>query len=220
MKLAATVLDAQLGGAPHRTPRYVYHRTRQLLYERSHPQDPWLTPEAIRLLSSMLRPTDRGVEYGSGRSTAWFAARVAELTSVEHDPAWYATVSARLKALGLGNVDYILEPQDQPDELGDTSSYARTAQGFADASVDFVLIDGQYRDHTARLMMPKIKPGGLLIIDNVNWFLPSATLAPASRSLADGPRGPVWRQVAADLADWRRIWTDSGVWNTAIFVRP
>ena len=63
----------------HRTPRYVYHRTRQLFYERAHPADPWLTPAAIGLLATLLRPADTGAEFGSGRSTLWFAARVAEL---------------------------------------------------------------------------------------------------------------------------------------------
>ena len=71
----------------HRTPRYVYHRTRQLCYERAHPDEPWLTPAAIGLLATLLRPADTGAEFGSGRSTLWFAARVAALTSVEHDTA-------------------------------------------------------------------------------------------------------------------------------------
>jgi predicted O-methyltransferase YrrM len=162
----------------HRTPRYVYHRVRLALYERAHPDDPWLTPRAIRLLESLLRPVDRGLEFGSGRSTVWFAGRVAELTSVEHDQRWYESVSATLRQRGLGNVDYILTPQDRPTELGDRSAYARVALAFADESLDFALVDGAYRDHTAKFVLPKIKPGGLLIIDNVNWYLPSRSRAP------------------------------------------
>ena len=82
----------------HRTPRYIYHRTRLMCYEVTHPSYPCLSPDAIRLLASMLRASDQGcVEFGSGFSTAWFAARVGQLTSVESDKRWYATVSAMLE---------------------------------------------------------------------------------------------------------------------------
>jgi predicted O-methyltransferase YrrM len=204
----------------HRTPRYVVDRVRQLRYERSHPGDPWLTPEAIRLLASLLRRSDRGLEFGSGRSTVWLAERVHQLTSVEHDERWHATVSGTLRARGLENVDYVLAPRDEPDEHGDRSRYTRTALRFGAESIDFALIDGMYRDHTASLVMPRIRPGGLLIIDNVNWYLPSGSRAPNSRTAAQGPAGRVWAQIAESLADWRTIWTTSGVWDTAVFVKP
>jgi predicted O-methyltransferase YrrM len=199
----APALSRVLG---HRTPRYLYNRTRQLIYERGHADAPWLTPAAIGLLESLLRPADRGVEFGSGRSTAWFARRVAALTSVEHDERWYETVTATLRARGLRNVDYILAPGDQPVERGDES-------------IDFALVDGHYRDYSAKFILPKIKPGGMLIIDNVNWYLPCQSKAPNSRTAALGPQTPVWGEVAAELAGWRSIWTSSGVWDTAIFIK-
>jgi predicted O-methyltransferase YrrM len=203
----------------HRTPRYVYHRTRQVLYERAHPADPWLTPSAISLLATLLRPADTGAEFGSGRSTLWFAARVAALTSVEHDIRWHETVTARLKEHGLSNVDYILAPDDQPMERGGDSAYARTALAFPDASLDFALVDGHYRDYSAQFIMPKIKPGGILIVDNVNWYLPCRSKAPNSRTAELGPATDVWAAVWRQLARWRTIWTSSGVWDTAIFIK-
>jgi predicted O-methyltransferase YrrM len=204
----------------HWTPRYIYHRTRQMLYERGHGDDPWLTPAAIRLLESLLRPADRGAEFGSGRSTIWFAERVAALTSVEHDEQWYESVSAKLKERRLANVDYILSQPDQPVEFGDQSTYARIALGFPNSGLDFALVDGHYRDYTARFILPKIKSGGILVIDNVNWYLPSESRAPNSRTRALGPNGKIWTEVAGELAQWRSIWTSSGVWDTAIFIRP
>jgi predicted O-methyltransferase YrrM len=204
---------------PHRTPRYVYNRTRQLRYERSHPDAPWLTPAAIGLLGPLLRPADRGAEFGSGRSTVWFASRVAALTSVEHDPRWHAIVAARLEDRGLRNVDYILAPEDQPMERGGDSAYARTALGFADESLDFALVDGHYRDYSAKFILPKLRPGGMLIIDNVNWYLPCESKAPNSRTQAAGPVTAVWTEVWRQIRDWRTIWTSSGVWDTAIFIK-
>ena len=203
----------------HRTPRYIYRRTRQLFYERSHPDHPWLTPAAIRLLSRLLRPCDLGAEFGSGRSTLWFAARIAGLTSVEHDPQWHGMVSTRLKERGLSNVEYILAPGDQPVERGGESAYARAALAFGDASLDFALVDGRYRDYCAKYILPKIKPGGMLIIDNVNWYLPCHSKAPNSRTVTAGPAPGAWAEVWRELAGWRTIWTSSGVWDTAIFIR-
>jgi predicted O-methyltransferase YrrM len=217
-----TLADVQIGvnGKAHWTPRYVYHRVRLLSHDRRNSGDPWLTPEANRLLSSLLRPSDRGAEFGSGRSTLWFAERVAHLTSVEHDPHWYDIVSRQLSERKLANVDYRLEPRDAPEEHGGRSGYARAALRFPDASVDFTLIDGAYRDHTASYMLAKLRPGGLLIIDNVNWYLPSASSSPNSRSHRAGPEGAVWSEVFAELTAWRSIWTTSGVTDTAIFFKP
>ena len=217
---AMTAPASRPSARSHRTPRYIYDRTRQMLYERAHPDDPWLTPAAVRLLSTLLRPADRGAEFGSGRSTLWFAARVAALTSVEHDVRWHEAVAARLKERGLRNVDYILAPADQPMDRGGDSAYARTALAFPDASLDFALIDGHYRDYSAKLIMPKVKPGGMLIIDNANWYLPCQSKAPNSRTAELGPAAGVWAGVWRELAGWRTIWTSSGVWDTAIFIKP
>jgi predicted O-methyltransferase YrrM len=204
----------------HWTPLYAYNRIRLMQCERAHPDDPWLTPESVRLLTSMLRPSDRGVEFGSGRSTIWFAERVGHLTSVEHCEEWYTTVSNTLKRRELTNVDYILAPRDQPDELGGNSAYTRTARAFADESIDFALVDGLYREHVTKLVMPKVRTGGFIIVDNANWFLPSRTRSPSSRTFQLGPNGPVWADLAKDLAGWRSIWTSSGVTDTAIFLKP
>jgi len=60
----------------------------------------------------------------------------------------------------------------------------------------------------------------MLIIDNVNRYLPCLSKAPSSRRPALGPVTPVWAEVADGLRGWRTIWTSSGVTDTAIFIRP
>src|SRR5260370_40760647 len=140
--------SAPLRRMAHGAARYIYHRTRQMLYERRHGDAPWLTPAAIRLLESLLRPEDRGAEFGSGRSTIWFAERVAALTSVEHDEQWYEAISAKLKERRLANVDDILARPDKPAELGGQSTYARPTLGFLDAGLAFPLLDSPPPDHT------------------------------------------------------------------------
>jgi len=204
----------------HWTPRYVWDRTREMRYCRRHPDHPWLTPRANEILATMLRPMDAGIEYGSGRSTRWLATRIAHLTSVEHDEDWHTDVSAALRAGGLLNVDYRLRPRDVPEDRGDESAYVRVSSEFADRSLDFALVDGAYRDFCVRSVLPKLKSGGLLVIDNANWFLPSHSRSPRSRTVAQGPAGPVWSQVQRTLSTWRTIWTCSGVWDTALYVKP
>jgi predicted O-methyltransferase YrrM len=203
----------------HWTPRYIRARAREILYQRLHPDAPWLTPEAVRLLDSMLRPSDIGAEFGSGRSTSWLARRCAHLTSVEHDEAWYATVSAALAADGIARVDYQYHPSDKPDAPGDRSAYVRVAQCLNDESIDFALVDGLYRDYVTLFLLPKIKPGGMLIIDDAHRYLPSQSMSPLSLRPPAAPANAGWRQVAATLAGWRRIWTSNGVSDTAIFVK-
>jgi predicted O-methyltransferase YrrM len=221
MTLRTIMIPRQIRGRTigHWTPRYIRARVRQALYQRAHPEVPWLTPEAIRLLDSMLRPSDIGAEFGSGRSTLWLARRCAHLTSTEHDEAWYARVSGTLAGEGITHVDYQCHPRDEPDATGDRSAYAQVAQFLGDESIDFALVDGLYRDYVTLFLLPKIRPGGMLIIDNVNRYLPSLTMSPASLLPPAAPATAAWEQAAAALAGWRRIWTSNGVWDTAIFVK-
>ncbi len=220
MALRTATTHRQIRGRTvrHWTPRYIRARARQALYNRAHPDDPWLTPEAIRLLDSMLHSSDIGAEFGSGRSTLWLAQRCAHLTSVEHDEAWHARVSAALAGKRITNVDFHCHPRDVP-EPGERSTYAQAARVFEEQSIDFALVDGLYRDYVTFFLLPKIRPGGMLVIDNVNRYLPSLTRSPASLRPSATPATAAWEQVATALAGWRRIWTSNGVSDTAIFVK-
>lgn len=204
----------------HWTPRYVISRARDKLYSVSHPNMPWLTPQANAILSTMLRASDRGMEFGSGRSTLWLARGVGHLTSVEHNRDWYRSVSQRLEADGIQNVDYLFVAPDTSPQLATQSEYARTVLRFAEAALDFVLVDGIFRDACVKLSLDKLRPGGLLILDNVNRYLPSNSRSPGSRTPSLGPASAVWSDIARTLEPWRRIWTSSGIADTAIFVKP
>src|SRR6266704_4384846 len=90
----------------HWTPRYIYDRLNQIVYQRKHPDAPWLGHEMVRILEDWLMPDDRGFEWGSGRSTIWFAKRVRSLVSVEHNSDWSRWVNAELRARSVKNVEY------------------------------------------------------------------------------------------------------------------
>ncbi len=203
----------------HWTPRYLYDRAANLLYQKLHPGDPWLTPPAIRVLDGALERRFWGLEFGSGRSTLWLARRVGRLISVEHDPLWYEKVKKNLAYYEIGNVDYHLVPRD-PDDAPPPPAYVRVADLVPDGELDFALVDGIYRDLCVLAVLPKLRRGGFVVIDNINRYLPSASRAPYSRRPEDGPAGEGWRQVAERLAGWKVFWSSNGVFDTAIYYKP
>lgn len=199
----------------HLTPRYIMNRSSLRWHERSHPAEPWLTPDAVRILHTALRPEDIGLEWGSGRSTLWLAGHLGHLTSVEHDPHWHEKVARQLREANAENVTYELRPT-----TGDADSqYVAIVSGFEDASLDFALVDGALRDHCTAAVLPKIAAGGLLCIDNANWFFDHPTRSPTSRT-GRGALTESWGDCWDVLTRWRMIWTTSGVTDTAIWLRP
>ena len=72
----------------------------------------------------------------------------------------------------------------------------------------------------ALAVLPKLRSGALLIVDNANWFLPSASRAPSSRGLTDSPLSPTWEQFAIAVSGWEMQWTENGVADTAIWTAP
>jgi predicted O-methyltransferase YrrM len=204
----------------HLTPRYVAYRVKEIIYQRTFPDHPWLTRTANQILASLLRSGDVGLEFGSGRSTLWFAKRVRHLTSVEHNLRWYQDITGKLKEANLHNVDYLLKPAREQEGQAMDAPYVMVMDGFSPNSIDFVLVDGVYRSYCALRSIPILRPGGFLIIDNVNWFLPSSSVSPNSRPIGDVAPEGVWREVHQALSDWRVIWTSSGVFDTALFFKP
>lgn len=205
----------------HWTPRYLWNRLKDKHFRQTHPNLPWFSPQSIVFLHDYLLPTDIGLEFGSGRSTLWFAQKVQHLTSVEHNREWVEKVNSILHASALTNVDMIFQPrlEGTPVDIPN-SGYVAVTRQFGVESLDFVSIDGIYRAECALYSLPLLKHGGLLIIDNVNKYLPSASKAPNSRSFKEGPNGATWEEVWQQLHLWRCYWTGNGVSDTALFFKP
>lgn len=193
------------------SPRYVAARLNVALYEAMHPDHPWLTRAAIEWLDRHLSTSMNGFEWGSGTGTPWLARRTGTLVSVEHDPIWAERVRTDLARAGLRNVELRVVPE---------SDYVAQMRAFPDARFDWVLVDGLFRDEALLASLPKLEPGGFLVFDNVNWYLPSNSRTPHSRSLADGPATPIFAEALRDLASWETRWTTNGINDTAVFVKP
>lgn len=116
---------------------------------------PWLQPAAIAWLVATLRPEWRVLETGAGGSTVFFARRVADVMSFEHDPAWHASVSSALAERNLADVHLRLAPE-----------YPAAGITGVSGLIDFAFIDGRGRVKSAETALPLIREGGYLMLDD------------------------------------------------------
>jgi hypothetical protein len=167
-------------------PIYLARRTAYAIYEILHSDEPWIAQSAVRYCESVLDGSQVGLEWGSGRSTNWFGERMKSLVSIEFDSAWHERVCQQLNAKGHRHIeckfialDHPLEEPAQP-HYDPLPSYVKIAETFADESLDFVVVDGHYRQACALAALPKLKSGGHLLIDNSNWLTLEEWGVPAS----------------------------------------
>jgi hypothetical protein len=202
----------------HLTPSYLIDRARVWYDERHNPDAPWLTAPAVSILETALRSIDCGLEWGAGRSTRWFAQRTASLVSVEHSRQWLDGVARELQQRGIANVDQrYAHSQTVSNCAEDMARYVGATADLAPGSLDYVLVDGIYRAECTTRAMELLEPGGILILDNANRYLPSASRSPDS--LGQSPPTPEWAEIQVRLASWRLIWTSNGVTDTALWIK-
>jgi predicted O-methyltransferase YrrM len=206
----------------HWTAAYVFNRSLDILSNFAHPQWPWLTPKAVRILEHSLKPSDKVFEWGSGRSTLWLARRVSFVASIEHDPIWFEKVRLRAERLNLSNITLQFvarnaRGEDEHDSGG--SAYIAPLYEF-EHGFDLILVDGVYRGRCALAATHKLKPGGMVVVDNANWYLPCSSRAPGSRTETQGAISHEWTEFKKSVSGWQVLWTSNGVTDTAIWVAP
>jgi len=207
----------------HWTPAYIFSRLADYYFRFQNPKAPWLTPRAIAYLEQALQPDFIGLEYGSGRSTAWFARHVKKLTSIEHNNAWYTRVREELESNGLQNVNYhfYMKPEHTLSlEQKLITDYVHADDNLRSGTLNFVLIDGIERPACAIRAIPLLKNGGLLIIDDANHYIPCNSWAPNSRAISDGPIDDEWAKVLEEIKEWDAVWFGNGIKETAVFRKP
>lgn len=204
----------------HRSVRYIWNRSRFFWDQKRNAGDPWLTRQSIEILDELLLPTDRGIEWGSGRSTIWFARRVAHLLSIESNLKWLEIVRGRLKEESLRNVSCVFHPIHDRNIFVATHPYVHEADAIPDESLDFGLVDGHFRDLCAVVLASKLRPGGILVIDNIERYLPSTSQSPEAIGQHVVPATKVWSDYVEMVSSWRKIWTSNGVIDTCIWFKP
>jgi hypothetical protein len=125
-------------------------------------------------------------------------------------------VAAKLSSRGLDDkVDLHLLEADE-HRVSDPEREAYLA--FADsATMDYVLVDAMYRAECACKAADALRTGALLIVDNIERYLPDVPTSSPER--LRGQVSPVWSEFRARVAGWRRLWTSNGVTDTAIWIK-
>lgn len=110
---------------------------------------PWLMPAVIEWLARTVRPTDTVLETGAGGSTVFFCARAAHTICYEHTSEWAAKISA--SNLTMRHWPSYPTAGLQPETL---------------PPIDLAFIDGRGRVRSVLDVLPHIKPGGWLVLDD------------------------------------------------------
>jgi SAM-dependent methyltransferase len=116
---------------------------------------PWMTYPSIEFLKNRIRKDMIVFEYGCGESTLWWASRVKEVVSVEHNKDWFEKVLHRIPA--NVNIFHI--------GLEYGGSYSRKIMEYRD-KFDIVVIDGRDRVNCVLNALDALKPDGVIIFDN------------------------------------------------------
>lgn len=119
----------------------------------SAPDKPWLMPEVIDWLDSIVKPAWIVLETGCGGSTVFFAQRASRVITYEDNSEWARKVQHELRKQKL-TVEWHVDsgyPQFGLDCL---------------VPYDLALIDGRGRVQSVKDALPALKPGGWLLLDD------------------------------------------------------
>jgi predicted O-methyltransferase YrrM len=169
-----------------------------------HPDYPWLTEKSIRILNHELKRDFIGFEFGSGRSTLWLSKRIKFLTSVEHSEEYYIKVNKEIAQNNIINCSLLhLTGED----------YYKILQSQSDFSIDFIMIDGVFRDKLLEIALQKISKRGIICFDNANLYLVNKkSTSPGSIKII----GKAFENSIPKLQQFELNWTTNGVWDTLI----
>ncbi|WGD55354.1 hypothetical protein QA641_16635 [Bradyrhizobium sp. CB1650] len=122
---------------------------------------PWFTYPAIEYLKRFNFKGWRVFEYGAGQSTVYWSRRGAIVTSVEHNPQWFAEVKEALPGAAISH-------------RSDKEAYVN-AVGDEGVRFNVIVIDGVWREACADACIPHLSDDGILILDNSDWYHQAGT---------------------------------------------
>lgn len=115
---------------------------------------PWMTYASLGFIEPRLRPDMAVFEFGCGSSTLWWAQRVRQVVSCEHDRQWFELTLALVPE----NVSLVLATRDE-------QRYSREILAHK-SRFDIIVIDGRDRVRCARNSLDALRPGGVILWDN------------------------------------------------------
>lgn len=199
----------------YHTISYIKAKINQYFFLKSNPDTPWMTKDSINLIEQLMNPEDVGIEFGSGRSTIWFAKRCKEIISIEDNAKWFDIVSKKIE--GKSNITYLKKQANDENPLD--CPYTEIFKEVKDESLDFIVNDGKCRGAIALKAIEKLKTGGMMILDNAERHLPNKFGLPDSMGRNTEDTDIYWKKFIDTTKSWRVIWTSNGIWNTVILIK-
>lgn len=118
---------------------------------------PWYTYPAIEFLSQ-LDFSDKSVfEYGLGNSSIFWAKRAKNVISIEDNKKWYDSIYKK----SLKNQQTFL--------VKNREEYVNFIEK-SEQKFDIIVIDAKYRFDCAKKSIAFLKEGGIMILDNSDWY--------------------------------------------------
>lgn len=180
---------------------------------------PWWNYRAIEFVERRLPGHARVFEFGGGASTLWLRDHQATVTTVEDDRHWYEGLRQRLPDADLRFVELATNTVATPD--GPFDNYAHSIDGEPDETFDLVIVDGQARHDSILAAAPKVRRGGMLLLDDSQW---SDTEPPTKSNLARLRR--LYADLPQELAGWQvhhLRGMKPGTWlpvQTSVWIKP
>ncbi len=121
---------------------------------------PWYTYPSIEYLDQLDFTEKTVFEWGAGNSSRYWARSAKSVTSIEDDPIWYQKIR-----------------QHESDNL--TIHLIKDKQEYVDAirrdnhRYDVIIVDGSYRSQCASIAPLFLVDGGVIVLDNSDWFADS-----------------------------------------------
>ena len=127
--------------------------------------EPWIVPDALDYLRTIVKPSWCVFEWGAGGSTLWFAKNCSVTITVEHARKWHGNIKGKLPRDATVVLRYIPIHKDNHD-------YADAILKHPDGTFDLVSVDGEVgkRDRCLKNTWKKVVPGGYVMLDNSNWW--------------------------------------------------
>ena len=160
------------GARPHRAGE-VLRWARQRRQSTIDSRLPWWPFAAITSVAAALPADAKVFEFGGGGSSLWLADLGAQVTVAEHDREWFQVLREQL---GDTATTLLSEPSTEgtigsvktPGKFFD--EYVGLVAAQPDERFDLVIVDGRARVECGLAAMSKIRPGGILLLDDSHRF--------------------------------------------------
>ena len=115
---------------------------------------PWYTYPAIEYLAQFDYGAKKIFEFGCGNSSLFWAARAAEVVSIEDNPNWFEKWQREFSAANL-DVRWRDEGEIYENSIFEDSQ-----------KYDVIIVDGKRRAQCAAAAVKALAPGGMIILDD------------------------------------------------------